>query len=227
MAARNLGKTPTAQILPFPSPRSPEAGRRIVALSPEFQGYCLLYAHHALSTEKLYAIRILCWARQADGRDVAMVPWLNGVARCSELNDAQSGLAQGYFDPLSERPFNAIPEHQRIALDSLAQQQEQSSGGVIQEIPDLIGSHAALMADNSELCLEPVVSWQLLADGSLQAMLADSAKITQQPVLPGDPCLYAASEARGLRYYFQYHIANQIKSGGALSARALSTLIKH
>lgn len=224
MATRNPGTTPSAQILPFPS--TPTRRQAIVALSPEFQGYCLLYSHHALSTEKLYAIRILCWARLADGRDVALVPWLSGVARCSDLNHADTGLFQGYYDPVTERRFSAPPDHHQAALNSLVSHANTPSSGVLQEIPDLTGSHAALLNDSHEFQLEPIVSWQLLACGTMQAMIAKPENVTQQPVLPGDPCLYPATEAIGLRYYFQYHIANQIKRGGEMSARALNSLIK-
>ena len=226
MATRNLGNTPSAQILPFPT-NAARTEPSIVAVSPEFQGYCLLYAHHALSTDKLYALRILCWARLDNSDDVALVPWLDGVARCSELNDAQTGLSQGYFDPIAEQRFDVMPAHHSAILDSLCPKQASSDNSVIQEIPDLIGSHAALLNDGHEFQLEPVVSWQLLAGGRLQAMIADPEKITQHPVLPGDPCLYPATEAEGLRYYFQYHIANQIKRGGEMTARALHSLIKH
>ena len=222
MATRQSGSTHSAKILPFTP-----ASSRIHCVSPAYEGHCLLYSHHALSRDKLYAIRILCWARLADGRNVAVVPWLHDISHCRQLNDADTGLAEGYYDPATDTRFDTPPSHHLAALDALcAQTAPLSASQVLQEIPDMIGSHAAILSENDELVLEPVVSWQLRGDGRLQAMLADPARITQQPVLPGDPCLYVADHDSGLRYYFQYHIANQIKNGGAMSTRILGQLIR-
>ena len=222
MATRQSGSTHSAKILPFTPSSS-----RIRCISPAYEGHCLLYSHHALSRDKLYAIRILRWARLADGRDVAVVPWLNDISHCRDLNDAETGLAVGYYDPACDDRFDTLPSQHRAALDALSEQVAMDKAhGILQEIPDLIGSHAAMVKDSDELVLEPVVSWQLRGDGRMQAMLADPERITQQPVLPGDPCLYAADHESGLRYYFQYHIANQIKNGGAMSTRILGQLIR-
>lgn len=230
MTPRNPGPPSTAKILPFPSQRSKAEQRKILRLSPEYDGQCLLYKHQALSSDKLYAIRILCWARLADGRTVALVPWLGGVSRCIDLDNPQTGQASGYYDPKSERCYSAPPEHHVTALNAILESRPASgkpgTSGTIQEIPDMIGSHAAILNEEEEYVLESVVSWQLCENGDMKAMLADPRKITQLPVLAGDPCLYAAQDNVGFRYYFQYHIANQIKNGGAMSTRALNKLLQ-
>jgi hypothetical protein len=216
----------SAKILPFPDPARREDSQKILYLSPEFEGLCLLYAHHALSTDKLYAVRILCWARLADGRDVALVPWLKGIARCTDLNNPESGEAQGYYHPTSDRQFSSVPEHHVQALNALSERGS-SGKGIVQEIPDMTGSHAALIrGDETKFHLEPVVSWQLDDTGVMTAMVADQDRATQWPVLPGDDCLYPATPEYGFRYFFQYHIANQIKSGGAMATRALNSLLQ-
>ncbi len=228
MTPRNPGPSSTAKILPFPAQRSKAEQRKILRLSPEYDGQCLLYKHQALSSEKLYAIRILCWARLADGRTVALVPWLGGVSRCIDLDNPQTGQASGYYDPKTERCYSAVPNHHITALDTVLENAPPSrttNSQAVQEIPDMIGSHAAILNDEQEYVLESVVSWQLCDNGEMKAMLADPKKITQLPVLAGDPCLYAAQDNSGFRYYFQYHIANQIKNGGAMSTRALNKLL--
>ena len=76
------------------------------------------------------------------------------------------------------------------------------------------------------LALFEVRSWQLLGNGEFQAMLADPEKQTQTPILPGDRRLYAAQTQPGFRYFFQYHIANQIKAGDPVAVRALERLLE-
>ena len=231
MTPRNPGPSSTAKILPFPVQRSKAEQRKILRLSPEYDGQCLLYKHQALSSDKLYAIRILCWARLADGRTVALVPWLSSVSRCIDLDNPQTGQANGYYDPKTERCYSAVPGHHISALDTILEStpgrsaEKTGDKRTVQEIPDMIGSHAAILNDDEEYVLESVVSWQLCENGDMRAMLADPRKITQLPVLAGDPCLYAAQDNVGFRYYFQYHIANQIKNGGAMSTRALNKLL--
>lgn len=231
MAPRKSGRSSTAKILPFPSRPSRKDERRVLRLSPEYSGTCLLYAHHVLSRDKLFAIKILCWARLANGDTVALVPWLNGVSRCIDLDNPDSGQAMGYYDPHSEARFDQPPIQHVAALDALSEVLPASSkgtaGAVVQEIPDNIGSHAALLIEQQqEFALEPVVSWRLDELGNMDAMVADMDRATQTPVLSRDDCLYPVREHPGFRYFFQYHIANQIKAGGVMAARAISQLIK-
>ncbi len=227
MDPRKPGTTQTATILPFPQPPREVDSQKILHLSPEFDGLCLLYSHHALSPDKLYAIKILCWARLADGRIVALVPWLKGIARCIDLDNPQSGQSEGYYCPATDRRFHAAPEHHQRSLESRAEFPANSSTPqIVQEIPDLTGSHAALVqGDSQRFQLEPVVSWQLDSQGVMTAMLANPDNAKQWPVLPGDDCLYPANKENGFRYFFQYHIANQIKNGGVMATRALNKLI--
>lgn len=225
MDPRKPGASKSATIIPFPErPRQLDA-RKILRLSPEFDGLCLLYSHHALSPDKLYAIKILCWARLADGRDVALVPWLKGIARCIDLDNPQSGGCEGYYCPRTDRRFSEVPPHHQSALAAMSV--AICEDGPIQEIPDLTGCHAAMIKDDSSrFQLEPVVSWQLDNQGEMTAMLADTAAASQWPVLAGDDCLYPATAENGCRYFFQYHIANQIKNGGVMATRALNKLIQ-
>jgi hypothetical protein len=95
----------------------------------------------------------------------------------------------------------------------------------VQEIPDTIGTHA-MLADQSDdtLVLTEVLSWRLLNDGSIEAMLIDENTIESTPVMPGDACLYPASDDPRFRYFFQHHIANQIKSEDPVALAAIAML---
>lgn len=225
MAPRNLGKSSTAKIIPFPSQPSRLEQHKILRVSPEYEGLCLLYAHHALSRDKLYAVKILAWARLANGRNVALLPWLNSMSRCIDLLDPESGQSQGYYDPTRERRFNEVPPHHIAALDVISDYPAPAKGDFIQEFPDFIGSHAALLGEKREFELQPVISWRLQQNGCLDAMVADISLATHFPVLAGDPCLFAVQKNPAFRYFFQYHIANQIKAGGPVATRALTQLL--
>lgn len=226
MNPRNTGKHSTADILHFPPHSRSKQAAKIVTILPCYENLCMLYAHHALSTRKLFAIRILAWAKLDSGGYAALTPWLNTVRQCHELCDPETGQVQSYYCPLSERQFTNIPEHYRQALDHFPSVTNENRTQLLQEIPDLIGSHAALIAQNHrEFSLEPVVSWRLYDDGSLQGMVARMEHATETPVLAGDPCLYCAQREESFRYFFQYHIANQIKAGGEIATRAIQRLI--
>ena len=92
-------------------------------------------------------------------------------------------------------------------------------------MPDSIGTHAVLSADGfHSITLKEVISWRLLNDGTMEAMLIDEDKIHSTPVLPGDSCLYAADSSGDFRYFFQHHIANKLKSQDPEALAAISLL---
>lgn len=226
MAPRNFGKSSSAKIIPFPQRPSRVEQHRILRVSPEYEGLCLLYAHHALSRDKLYAVKILGWARLASGENVALLPWLNTISRCIDLDDPEAGQSQGYYDPGKERRFNEVPPHHIAALDIMMTYPKPAVDDFVQEFPDFIGSHAALLGENKEFELQPVISWRLEQNGHLDAMVANIRLARHSPILAGDPCLFAVQKNPTFRYFFQYHIANQIKAGGPVATRALSQLLQ-
>ncbi len=219
----------SATILKFPERGGDRRKqRRLLRLAPEHDGLCILYSHHALSTQKLFALKILCWGLQADGQVVALFPWLNRLCRCSELDQPETGCWEGYYNPETGDIFDAPPEHRVLELEAAERYFERPGirpNTVVQEVPDHIGSHAAMIDHDHHLTLHEVLSWRLLGSGDIQAMLPDYRRQQQTPVLPGDACLYAAQEQEDFRYFFQYHIANQIKSGDPVAVRALEQLL--
>lgn len=190
---------------------------RFIRLSPEYDGLCMLYSTSQSSPEKFYSMKILCWGIRENGEVVGLVPWLNEIVPCDAINDPELGLYAGYYNIATEQIFFAAPVHKVLELETVTDNAEaptsRDKGQLLQEIPDTIGTHAMLTADDDHsLILTEVISWRLMGDGSIEAMLIDEAAVDVTPVLPGDNCLYPARENVHFRYYFQYKIANQLKS---------------
>ena len=203
--------------------------RRMVRLSPEFDGLEMLYANGA-HPEKLFSVRILCWGLRADGEVVGMVPWLDDITPCTEIQDPLNGEWQGYYDSGIDELFTEPPLHKVIELETAADYytcDDLEGGEIAQEIPDPIGTHAVLSDDGFKtLTLTEVISWRLHADGAICGMLIDEDKVRTTPVLPGDDSLYPATPDNGFRYYFQHHIANMIKARDPEAMAAISKLVE-
>lgn len=189
---------------------------QVVRLSPEIDGLCMLHSFQS-QDEQFTVIPILCWALQNDGEVVAMIPWKQSLRRCTDFSNDELGYCHGYYDSALDDIFEQAPLHKALELEASAnffeEHYQSSESDVLQEIPDHIGTHALLVGEeHSSLVLTEVVSWQLLRDGSLQGMLINHDKVSTTPVLIGDECLYSATENSRFRFYFQHHIANQIKN---------------
>ena len=209
--------------------------QQFVRLSPEYDGLCILYSNKHCSDEKLYTMKILCWGIRANGEVVGIVAWMNKAIPCTELKDADHGFFEGYYDTASEDIFFSPPAHKIVELEtasgyndsSTADQPttEKDSALYSQEIPDSIGTHAMIYsAEDNLMVLTEVLSWRLLANGEMEAMLINEDLVDVTPVLPGDPCLYPATSNKDFRYFFQHHIANLIKSNDPETLDAISVL---
>ena len=202
--------------------------QRFIRLAPELDGLEMLYSNDS-HPEKLFSIKILCWGLKEDGDIVGLVPWLTSLSACPEISDPLNGHWQGYYDPGIDELFYEAPIHKALELETAADYYEYTSdAGVeaIQEIPDTIGTHAIFSEDGFKtLKLLEVVSWRLLNNGNLEGMVADQDKVIQTPILPGDDCLFPADGSTEFRYYFQHHIANQIKAQDPDALEAIAQLI--
>jgi len=209
----------------------------IIRISPELDGLEMLYTNDT-ATNKLYSLKILCWALKESGEVVGLVPWLNKIVPCTEINDPLNGRWEGYRDPVYNDIFYTAPNHKVIELETAAQyydfdtdteaEDEEGAGqSALQEIPDAIGTHAVL-TDNGfrSFVLIEVLSWRLMANGEIHAMLVDEQKVESTPVLPGDPCLFPAQQHSEFRYFFQHRIANKIKEQDPEALAAISMLIE-
>lgn len=202
--------------------------QRIIRLSPELDGLEMLYSNDS-HKNKLFSLKILCWALRENGEVVALVPWLNKLVPCPAIKDPLNGSYEGYYDPGIEELFFDPPIHKILELESAAEYYEASSEdpkALVQEIPDTIGTHAVLSeAGSHSLTLSEVVSWRLLNDGTIEGMLVNPEQVESTPVLPGDNCLFAAETCGSFRYYFQHTIANKIKSQDPEAMAAISALV--
>ena len=208
-------------------PLSETLDNKLIRLSPELDGLEMLYSN-AEHPEKLFSVKILGWGLRSSGEVVGLVPWLNELVACDEINDPLNGQWQGYYDEGVDELFYSAPLHKIVELETAAdcyEYQCDSGREIIQEIPDTIGTHAVLSADNfKSITLKEVVSWRLHQDGSICGMLIDDSKMFNTPVLPGDDCLFQTDNCEDFRYYFQHHIANKIKSKDPEALAAISML---
>ncbi len=201
---------------------------RFIRLAPELDGLEMLYSNES-GSDKLFSLRVLCWALRADGGVVGLVPWLDGIFACPDINDPLNGQFEGYYDPGIDEVFFEPPIHKVVELESAAEYYEyqcEDPHEIIQEIPDLIGTHAVMTnAKTKTLTLQEVVSWRLHHDGVIFGMIVDEKKVESTPILPGDKCLYPAQGHDNFRYFFQHHIANKIKSEDPEALAAISMLV--
>jgi len=206
-----------------------EAKKRVVRLSPELDGLEMLYSNDA-APSKLYSLKIVCWGLREDGEVVGYVPWLDNIVPCTEINDPLNGRWEGYRDPGIDEIFYTAPAHKSLELQTSLEYYDydiELPTDIIQEIPDIIGTHAVLTQDGfKSFSLVEVLSWRLLANGEVQGMLVNEDLITSTPVLPGDPCLFVAQEDRHFRYFFQHRIANKIKEQDPEALAAIAVLME-
>ncbi|MDF1781219.1 MAG: hypothetical protein P1U67_07995 [Alcanivoracaceae bacterium] len=214
-----------SNVIPLFSNEQP-ARPRVLRLSPECDGLELLYSNDN-HPDKLFSLKVLCWAIRDDDDVIAMVPWLGKIVAASELEDPLNGRWEGYRLPDGDHLFSTAPRHKfdelQAALGFFGTAPE--SQAVIQEIPDTIGTHAVFSTDDFQTVqLVEVVSWRLTGEGELLAMIANETEVTNTPVLAGDPCLHPAQKQEGFRYFFQHNIANRIKERDPEALAALAML---
>lgn len=202
---------------------------KIIRIAPEYDGLSMLYSNDN-NPEHFYTMKILCWGLRWNGDVVGMVPWLGGLMPCNEIQDPLNGSWEGYYDPDIDHVFYEAPMHKVMELETALAYFEshlvEEEDAIIQEIADNIGTHAMLIGDDGKtLFLTEVLSWRLYNDGSITGMLVNPDKIVNTPVLAGDDCLYPANDNPQFRYYFQYHIANQIKNQDPEAMEAISLLL--
>lgn len=204
--------------------------QRISRLVPEYDGTEVLYANDR-HPDTLFALKALAWARYQDGSVHALVPWLHRLASEDSLTDPLNGHWEGYRLAEGKVLFTQPPAYKVAELEAawkfFGQPERQEPPLLVQEIPDTIGTHAVLNnEDDQSLLLLEVISWQLLSNGQVQAMVADEQQITSTPVLPGDDSLVPVHKLRGFRYFFQHGIANRIKEHDPEALAAIALLVE-
>jgi len=198
-------------------------------LIPELDGLEMLYTND--SSEQIFNLKILCWAIWSDGHIDAMVPWINKLVPCRSLKDPLNGHWEGYLDPSSDQILFEAPKFKAQYLIDSAQyypQDDLDHSLAIQEVPDIIGSHAVFSHDQFETFnIQEIHSWRLYADGTLLAMAIEADHVHNTPVLPGDECLYSVMHRKDFHYFFQNNIANKIKAKDPDALAAMAHLSEH
>ncbi|MCB1615879.1 MAG: hypothetical protein KDI30_07675 [Pseudomonadales bacterium] len=209
-------------------PLSQKPSQTIIRLAPELDGLEMLYSNHS-NPGKLFALKVLCWALYEDGRVSGMIPWLDKMISCEEIDDPLRGQWEGYYDPLNDDVFFEAPIHKIIELETAANYyhcKTENDRQLIQIIPDNIGTHAVFSLNgNQQLYLTEVVSWHLRGDGHIHPMVIDRKSTFDAPVLPDAECLVSADNDPDFRYFFQHHIANRIKAQDPEALAVIAVLL--
>ena len=69
----------------------------IIRIAAELDGLEILYSN-ADDQDKLFSVRLLAWGLRRNGEVVGLVPWLDKLVPCNEINDPLNGQWQGYYD---------------------------------------------------------------------------------------------------------------------------------
>lgn len=204
-----------------------QAQRRLLRLAPELDGLEMLY-HLASDPETLYGMPLLAWGLRESGEVVGLVPWMEALTACHEMDSPDHGHFFGYRDPETEEIFHSPPEHKVYELEHAAayfDYEETSAPTLIQQLPDTQGTHALCLASDGESWqLKQVFGWRLYNDGNVESLLVDEKHVEQTPIVAGDACLYAGHSRHATVYYFQRHIANQIKQQDPTTMEALAVM---
>ncbi|WP_083026093.1 hypothetical protein [Vreelandella lionensis] len=221
--------TRSAQVIDLETVRQRQQARKcLVRLAPELDGLELVY-QLAASPDTYYGLPILAWGLREDGNVGGLVPWMESLAACHELDSHESGFFVGYRDPETDEIFELPPDHKYDELNAAASYFEYEASSeitLIQQLPDTLGTHALCMNHpNAPWHMKPVYGWRLYSNGSIEAMVADEQKATMTPILLGDKCLYDAHSRHQTVYFFQRHIANRILEEDPATLEALAMMV--
>ncbi|WP_413615063.1 hypothetical protein [Halomonas cupida] len=219
----------TARVIDLESMRQrQQAHRRFVRLSPELDSLEMVYCL-ASDPDTLYGMPILAWGLRENGDIVGLVPWMESLTPCEQLNDPDYGHFVGYRDPETEELLDEPPEHKEMELRHAAayfEYEDTDETTLIQTLPEHQGTHALCMdEEQSPWQLKQVFGWRLYSDGSIEALLADESLIQSVPVVATDPCLYPGHSRHRVVYFFQRQIANLIRDEDPATLEALAMMV--
>src|SRR5690606_26878148 len=104
-------------------PYSQRFNHRFIRLAPELDGLEMLYSNDS-HPDRFFTLKVLCWALRADGEVVGVVPWLNGISACPDLQDPLHGHWEAYYDPGIDEVFHEAPIHKVVEVESAAEYYE-------------------------------------------------------------------------------------------------------
>ncbi|WP_299237049.1 hypothetical protein [uncultured Halomonas sp.] len=219
----------TARVIDLDARRQrQQARRRLVRLAPELDGLEMVYRLDA-SPDTLYGMPLLAWGLREDGEVVGLVAWMESLTPCQRLDDDEHGRFVGYRDPETEELLDSAPEHKVMELEHAASYfdyEETEQVTLIQQLPELQGTHALCMDDGeAPWQLKQVFGWRLYSDGTVEALLADERHVEQTPIVLGDACLYPVHSRHRRVYFFQRQIANRIRQEDPATLEALALIV--
>lgn len=219
----------TAQVIDLDAMRNRlRARRRLIRLAPELDGLEMVY-HLASDPETLYGMPVLAWGLREDGEVVGMVPWMEALTPCHDLDDPEHGHFVGYRDPETEEIFLSPPEHKIYELEHAAAYFDYEESGettLLQQLPETLGTHALCLDEKqSTWQLKLVFGWRLYSNGEVEALLVDESRVESTPVVAGDDCLYAGHSRHEVVYFFQRAIANRIRQEDPATLEALACMV--
>ncbi|RMA78711.1 hypothetical protein [Umboniibacter marinipuniceus] len=191
-----------------------EPAQRIRCVSPEFTGIKMIY--QCDEDTRYYALPILCWSMLEDGRVTGLVAWQDSVCPCDQVTLAYGGRWVGYQDCHSNALQLEAPESKRVELLAMAQQPTKTHQRLF---PEIIGTHALILADNDGgYDLRPIVGWRLI-DGAVIGLFHANYEQRSKPLAEQQTFSANQPEARFL-YYFHYAIAKRVhaKEPGAMAS---------
>jgi hypothetical protein len=195
-------------------PKDDTSGSQILCVSPELTGIKMIYQRDEDS--RYYALPILCWSILESGRVTGLVAWQDSVCPCDKVELAFGGEWVGYQHMNSKTLELEAPKSKQAELQTLAQQ---ANGNHHLLIPDIIGTHALLLADSEGgYDLRPVVGWRL-ANGEMTGLFHNHYEQRSKP-LAEQQTMAANSKGTGFLYYLHYAIAKRVhaKEPSAMSS---------
>ena len=99
-------------------PLSELSDNKLIRIAPELDGLEMLYSN-AENPDKLFSIKVLAWGLRTNGEVVGLVPWLDELVACDEINDPLNGQWQGYYDQGVDELFFTAPLHKVVELRPL------------------------------------------------------------------------------------------------------------
>ena len=131
-------------------PLSELSDNKLIRIAPELDGLRNALQQFSKIQKNCSLLRVLAWGLRTSGEVIGLVPWLDELVACDEINDPLNGQWQGYYDQGVDELFFAAPLHKVVELETAADYYEyqcETGREIIQEVPDTIGTHAVLSAD--------------------------------------------------------------------------------
>ena len=176
----------------------------ITCISPELTGMKMIY--QCDEDTRYYALPILCWSILESGRVTGLVAWQDSVCPCDRVKLAYGGKWVGYQSMNSKTLELEAPEPKQAELQTMTQQANASQQLLI---PDIIGTHALLLADSEGgYDLRPIVGWRL-ADGEMTGLFHSHYEQRSKPLIE-QHTMAANTPGTGFLYYFHYAIAKRV-----------------